>query len=152
MVAEKLINPEIKYPTAETPEPVSPAGGFKIPEQTPLEAPEQTQIAEHTPEIQPEGTLETANTAKDIEKILEGGLGDIYNQIPAHEQPQFAAQGEQTATEILELLNTGKATEKAINQKVLTWLKTIPNANKNFIEQEAFRKTQNIMQQFESLQ
>ena len=82
---------------------------------------------------------------KEIEKILEKDLGDIYVNLPPSAQQQFKIVGEETAVKINELFNKGKLKLKKIIDLVRGWLTLIPGVNRFFLEQEAKIKADEIL-------
>jgi len=86
---------------------------------------------------------------KEVEEILEGGLLDVFNQLTPVKQQEFKAKGEETANNIIKLLNSGKEKISQLSKKIfnliITWLKIIPGANKFFLEQEAKIKSDQVL-------
>ena len=82
---------------------------------------------------------------KEIEKVLEKDLGDIYVSLPPEKQRQFKIVGEQTADAINDLFNKGKITIKKIVDLIRKWLSLIPGVNKFFLEQEIKIKADEIL-------
>lgn len=82
---------------------------------------------------------------KEIEKILEKDLGDIYVNLPPEKQRQFRIGGEATAGKISELLNHGKVKLKKIIDLIRGWLILIPGVNRFFLEQETKIKADEIL-------
>jgi len=83
---------------------------------------------------------------KEIEKIMEENLEQIYLGLPPEKQISFMAAGEKTAIEISTLLDKGKATLKIIIDLLKKWLSLIPGVNKYFLEQEAKIKADKILE------
>lgn len=79
-----------------------------------------------------------------IEAILESDLEDLYFKMDAKRQEKFKKKGEATASQIVKLVATGKATFKKIFELIKKWLRLIPGVNKFFIEQEAKIKADKI--------
>lgn len=86
-----------------------------------------------------------AARTKEIEKVLEKDLGDIYVSLPPEKQRQFRIVGEQTAMAINDLIKTGKLKLKKIIELIRKWLTIIPGVNRFFLEQEAKIKADEIM-------
>lgn len=84
---------------------------------------------------------------KNIENILQEGLGEIYKTMDPISQAQFKAQGEDTARAINILLHKTKIKIKEIVDLIIKWLKLIPGVNKFFVEQEAKIKADKLMAQ-----
>jgi len=80
-----------------------------------------------------------------IEKVLSGGLEDVYAGMPPDKQQEFKQAGEKTANEILTLLAKAKVKIKSIIHLIKKWLLIIPGVNKFFLEQEAKIKADEIM-------
>ena len=86
-----------------------------------------------------------AARTKEIEKVLEKDLGDIYVSLPPEKQKQFRIVGEETAAAINDLFNTGKLKIKKIIDLIRKWLSIIPGVNRFFLEQEAKIKADEII-------
>jgi len=82
---------------------------------------------------------------KQIEKIMEHDLTDLYLKMPPDKQKEFKAVGEQTAKKINSLLDQAKVKVKEIIGLIRKWLQIIPGVNKFFLEQEAKIKADEIM-------
>lgn len=82
---------------------------------------------------------------KEIEKVLEKDLGEIYISLPEDKKRDFRTVGEQTAMQINGLFNQGKIKIKKIIYLIKKWLALIPGINKYFLEQEAKIKADEIM-------
>jgi hypothetical protein len=82
---------------------------------------------------------------KQIEKILEKNLEDVYLNMPPAKQREFKIAGEQAARAINTLLNQAKTGLKKIIDLIKKWLLIIPGVNKFFLEQEAKIKTDEII-------
>ncbi len=82
---------------------------------------------------------------REIEKVLEKDLGDIYIGLTPEKRKQFRIVGEKTAAAINDLFNTGKLKLKKIIELIRKWLLIIPGVNRFFLEQEAKIKADEIM-------
>ena len=80
-----------------------------------------------------------------VEKIMEAGLQDAYQEMSAVQQQEFKIKGEKTAMEIRALLNAGKIKIKKIIKLLISWLRLLPGVNKFFLEQEAKIKADKII-------
>lgn len=96
--------------------------------------PKPTQI----PQLRDEITLK-------VEKIMEAGLEDAYREMSPVQQQEFKLKGEKTATEIRELLRSGRIKIKKIIFLLMSWLRFLPGVNKFFLEQEAKIKADKII-------
>lgn len=83
---------------------------------------------------------------KAVEKILEDGLGDYYQQLPEPAKVRFQQKGEQVAGEIAVMVRQLKVKVKQVILLIRDWLLTIPGVNKFFLEQEAKIKTDRILE------
>jgi len=82
---------------------------------------------------------------KQIEKVLEEDLGEIYNNLTPQEQKVFKVKGEETARSIFQLVyHKAKVKVKKIVKLIRNWLKSVPGINKFFLEQEAKIKADKI--------
>lgn len=80
-----------------------------------------------------------------IEKILEDGLNDSFQRLSPVAQQEFKLKGEQTATQIRDLLKDTHVKVKKILRLILDWLRMLPGINHFFLEQEAKIKTDKII-------
>lgn len=80
-----------------------------------------------------------------IEKILEEGLNDSFQRLSPIAQQEFKLKGEQTATQIRDLLKDSHVKIKKILRLILDWLRMLPGINHFFLEQEAKIKTDKII-------
>lgn len=83
---------------------------------------------------------------KQIEKVLEEDLGEIYNNLTPREQKAFKVKGEETARSIFQLVyHQTRIRVKKIVKLIRNWLKAVPGINKFFLEQEAKIKADRIV-------
>lgn len=92
-----------------------------------------------------DASISVGDSVKEIEKILEDNLRDIYKQMPPEKQLAFTKQGEETAQKIGVLLSSAKVKFQKILGLIKKWLKLIPGINQFFLEQEAKIKADRIM-------
>jgi len=81
----------------------------------------------------------------EIESIMEENLREIYQNMPDELKLRFNSEGEKTAGEINNLMQSLKATTKKLIEVLKKWLLIIPGINKFFLEQEAKIKADKIM-------
>jgi len=81
----------------------------------------------------------------EIESIMEENLREIYQNMPDELKLRFNSEGEKTAGEINNLMQSLKATTKKLIEALKKWLLIIPGINKFFLEQEAKIKADKIM-------
>ena len=81
-----------------------------------------------------------------VESILEEGLEELYFSMDEKHQLKFKKKGEATASQIIKLIQSAKATFKKVFNLIKSWLKMIPGVNKFFIEQEAKIKADKILE------
>ena len=81
----------------------------------------------------------------EIESIMEENLREIYQNMPDELKLRFNSEGEKTAGEIKNLMQSLKATTKKLIDILKKWLLIIPGINKFFLEQEAKIKADKIM-------
>lgn len=125
---------EAERPPAPSPEKIAP---------TPVETVKKPLIAAVTAPIT--ATLPKSETLVKIEKILEEDLEGFYFSMPADQRKLFKEKGEETASKILKMIETGKAVGRKILKLIRNWLKLIPGVNKFFLEQEAKIKTDKLV-------
>lgn len=80
-----------------------------------------------------------------IEKVMASGLEEIYASLDPHTKAIVKTEGEKTATQIEQLLESGKTVAKKILHLIRSWLQKIPGVNKFFLEQESKIKTDRII-------
>ena len=80
-----------------------------------------------------------------IEKIMEEGLNDSYQRLSPVAKQEFKLKGEQTASQIRELLKSTHVKVKKVLRLILDWLRMLPGVNHFFLEQEAKIKTDKII-------
>lgn len=82
---------------------------------------------------------------KEVEKILEEGLGDYVPDMPEEARQRFLAKGGEVAGELSGMVRALNVTVKRVVDLIKDWLLTIPGVNRYFIEQEAKIKTDKIV-------
>jgi hypothetical protein len=80
-----------------------------------------------------------------IEKVMEEGLKDAYNELTPIQKQEFKIKGEEIAWEIRNLLKSAHVQVKKVVRLILAWLKMLPGVNRFFLEQEAKIKTDKIL-------
>ncbi len=80
-----------------------------------------------------------------IEKIMEEGIEDAFNELTPIQKQEFKIKGEETALEIRSLLQSTRVKVKQIFLALFEWLKILPGINKFFLEQEAKIKADKII-------
>lgn len=80
-----------------------------------------------------------------IEKIMEEGIAEAYQELTPVQKQQFKIKGEQTALQIKALLQSTRVKVKKIFRLLLEWLKLLPGVNRFFLMQEAKIKTDKII-------
>jgi hypothetical protein len=103
-----------------------------------------------TDAAEPTATVQVPAKQKDevmvaVEKILEEGLGDYYQTMPADAQVRFRKKGEEVAGQISSMVRGLNVKVKKVIHLIRDWLLTIPGVNKFFLEQEAKIKTDHIL-------
>jgi hypothetical protein len=83
--------------------------------------------------------------AKEIDAILSEGLNEIFLKMKPAEQKIFQLKGEETVTQINELLNQAKIKISKIVALIRKWLSQVTGINKFFLEQEVKIKTDKII-------
>ncbi|MFH1621240.1 MAG: hypothetical protein ABIB04_04105 [Patescibacteria group bacterium] len=73
----------------------------------------------------------------EVEKILEEGLGDVYENLPESAKPKFKEKGELAAREISAMVRSLKLKLRKVLELIRDWLLTVPGVNRFFLEQEA---------------
>ncbi|MDO8490140.1 MAG: hypothetical protein Q7S47_01860 [bacterium] len=88
---------------------------------------------------------EKSQMRRDIERILEEDLGDIYLTLNTKQRQQFRIEGERTAAKIELLLAQVKVKVRQIINIIAAWLLLLPGVNKFFLEQEAKIKAEKMI-------
>ncbi|MFA5020570.1 MAG: hypothetical protein WC517_00720 [Patescibacteria group bacterium] len=161
---KELLNPSSEQPTAELAggvEGLKPAQeAIRTSESPALESGDILESGRlaggservYRPDMMPQPTPAYAPTTdesyvkyKQIEKVLEEDLGEIYNNLTPQEQKIFKIKGEETARSIFQLVyHKTKVKVKKIVKLIKNWLKSVPGINKFFLEQEAKIKADKI--------
>jgi len=82
---------------------------------------------------------------KKVEDILANDMDRVFLSMDAASQQRFKVKGEATARQIVGLLSKTKIKIKEVVALIMSWLKTIPHANKFYLEQEAKIKADEII-------
>jgi len=80
-----------------------------------------------------------------VEKIMEEGLADAFNELSPIERQEFKIKGEETALQIRELLKATHIKIKKVFKLLFAWLKILPGVNRFYLEQEAKIKADKIV-------
>lgn len=86
-----------------------------------------------------------SETLVKIEKILEEDLEAFYFSMPPDKRQIFKEKGEETASKIEKMMETGRMVARKILKLIRQWLKLIPGVNRFFLEQEAKIKTDELV-------
>ncbi|MFZ2804017.1 MAG: hypothetical protein WA001_02225 [Patescibacteria group bacterium] len=113
---------------------------------TTIKTPERRVEGSVAPVAAPVPAIPKDEVTIEVEKVLEEGLGDVYNSLPESAKPKFKEKGERAATEISDMVRSLKVKFRDALKLVLDWLLTIPNSNKFFLEQEAKIKVDKVME------
>jgi len=81
----------------------------------------------------------------EVEKVMEAGLKDAFKELNPVQRQEFKIKGEQTATQIRDLLRAAHVKVKKIIRLLIEWLKMLPGINRFFLEQEAKIKADKII-------
>ena len=90
------------------------------------------------PQVKDEATVQ-------IERIMEEGLNDAYQELTLIQRQEFKIKGEATAWQIRNLLKQAHVKIKKIFQLLVEWLRLLPGINRYFLEQEAKIKADKII-------
>ena len=82
---------------------------------------------------------------REIEKVMEDDLIPLYIELDANQRIEFRAAGEQTASQIEEIMKKAKNVVNEIVKALMSWLMLLPGVNKFFAEKEAKLKADRIM-------
>lgn len=82
---------------------------------------------------------------KEVEKILEEDMEEIFVSMPPNKQAEFKRLGEETTRKILGLLDRAKIKVSDVIKLVKKWLSIVPGINKFFLEQESKIKADEII-------
>lgn len=85
------------------------------------------------------------NDFKEIEDIMEDGLGDMFMKMNPIEKQKFKLRGEETVKQIMAIISLPKVKIKKVFNLIKAWLKMIPGVNRFFLEQTAKIKTDRIV-------
>ncbi len=140
---------DVSIPALET----MPEGSEQLKEQVVIASDSsQERVTEGTVSVpvttapaQPVLTEERIQLRKDIERVLEEDLGDIYLSLQPQSRKQFKAEGERIAGKIEQLLSHVKVKLVEVVRLIRAWLMLLPGVNAFFIEQEAKIKAEKIL-------
>lgn len=82
---------------------------------------------------------------RDIERVLEEDLDELYLALSPKQRQQFRVEGERTAAKIEILLKSVKIKLVEVIKIITGWLKLLPGINAFFLEQEAKIKAEKIL-------
>ncbi|MCU0679008.1 MAG: hypothetical protein MUC28_00990 [Planctomycetes bacterium] len=82
---------------------------------------------------------------KEIERILESDLGEIFSSLPPAKQREFKIAGEETARKINQLMAKIRLNMGKVIDLIRKWLTILPGVNRYFLEQEAKLKADEIL-------
>ncbi len=103
------------------------------------------QVLPQSPQSTSYVLTEVSVTQKKVEKILEEGLEQLYNELNPQDQVKFRRLGEVTAEKITVLLNQAKIKISEILNLIRQWLMSVTGINRYFVEQEAKIKAEKIL-------
>lgn len=86
-----------------------------------------------------------SETRKQVEKILEADLAEVYKTLDDKHKEDFQNKGRKLASDLETLIETLKAKARTILELIREWLSVIPGVNRFFLEQESKIKTDRIM-------
>ncbi len=97
---------------------------------------------------QPAPALVVAKTEeqKKVEGILSDGLADLYSNLPDNRKDEFKQKGEETASQIVILLQSAKVKVGKMMNLINGWLTMIPGVNKFFLEQDSKIKADRLLE------
>lgn len=82
---------------------------------------------------------------REIETILEDGLGRTYAVLDEATKQEFREKGEETASAIRRMLDGAKVQARRIVRLIADWLRVLPGLSRFFIEQEAKIKADRVL-------
>jgi len=83
---------------------------------------------------------------KKVESILSDGLADLYTKLPDNRKDEFKQKGEETASQIVILMQATKVKFGKVVDLIKGWLSMIPGVNKFFLEQESKIKADRLIE------
>ena len=138
-----------KQPVSPEQEPVSPEQESVVEKPAPKieqQAIEQPGIQKPVIKSQTEAEpVMEKITHKQIESILSEGLEQTYESLDENLKQEFRIKGEQTASQIQQIISQAKIVVHKIINLIKAWLSIIPNVNNFFLEQETKIKTDKIL-------
>ncbi len=88
---------------------------------------------------------------EEVEGILEKDLKNIYSSLPVESKPLFRLGGEKIAHTYADSIKMDRLNPDEVMGMTFDWLKTLPDANRGWLEQEAGLKTRNILEYYNVL-
>jgi len=82
--------------------------------------------------------------SEQIEDVLEEDMTDLFLTMSPEDQLKFKEKGEETVSQIREMIAKAHIQTKKVFHLIKSWLKLIPGVNRFFLEQEAKIKTDKI--------
>ncbi|MBI4268674.1 hypothetical protein HY627_02500 [Candidatus Uhrbacteria bacterium] len=126
----------------ETPDAEKPkASPTRVEEQPTVVIPTPSSPSVAAPVIMEEKT----QMRRDIERILEENVGDIYLTLNKKQRSQFRIEGEKTAAKIEVILQQAKVKLMSLVKLIRAWLLLLPGVNRFFLEQEAKIKAEKLL-------
>lgn len=89
---------------------------------------------------------EKTQTRKKIEAIMQEDVRELYQSMNAEEQEKFRDKGMEVGNKIEILITTFKAKARNLLKLLMGWLLLVPKANKYYLEQEAKKKTEELIE------
>lgn len=103
-------------------------------------------VANDEDQVQDIPVEEKSEDQKKVESILSDGLADLYSNLPDNRKAEFKQKGEQTASQIVTLLQAAKVKVGKVVDLIKGWLTMIPGVNKFFLEQESKIKADRLLE------
>ena len=147
LAPKKEVSPEASVEAA--PKPVESAESAPVAE--PLE-PVETSLAvevDEAPTRAPVAVVDKDEVTKAVEDILSDDLTDLFLRLPPEKKLAFKTAGEDAASKIKVMMDSGKVKAKKILELIRDWLRIVPGVNKFFLEQEAKIKTDKLMEYYQ---
>lgn len=125
-------------------EPLAPSK--KDQEVAPLENQPLSGAVVSLPASAPVAASAPATVESRLRQILSEDMTELLVQLPADKKREVQAEGLKTIEQIQVLLRQTHLQIRKIFQLIWQWLKRIPGLNRFFLEQEAKKKTEEILE------
>jgi len=110
------------------------------------QAPQESSYPEKDSSKEKKETAKETTPLEKVSDILFDGYGQIFEKMSSEKKEKFVGGGKKVAQEVEKSLAKNKINEGKILTAVRQWLRVLDDKNAAFIEQEAKKKTDRILE------